>query len=405
METVKLNGTTIQGGGLKYAITPQIVLGDKNNGFEPGTILDANCGTGLFSVKDNTGILPGNWQFGKQLELGNYANLVIPGHEKDTKTREIIVYSGQSNVALMGSHIINGTGNVVTGSAYIGQHYNIVTASPNNPAKILNRELVDGVPTIKIDVKADSTQGKAMLQRNFNIAVNIKYDEKTGAQILNPVDFTASRSGGTISATADGYIQVKNQNLGKLYYDQSVTHMIYMLTNVSGRNNLAAGFFNSIEGSASCVVGQANAISSNGSFCAGNFGQVFSSWSQAMGDGIVVYNYAEHGVGCFNKSTSLTGTTTQKVQPTGDARKKTTLFSIGNGTSNDARSNALEIKYNGDMYLNDGRKVQDVLPQTPAATRPANPVLGQMFFDTTKNKPLWFGKDDKWVDANGTVVA
>lgn len=45
-----------------------------------------------------------------------------------------------------------------------------------------------------------------------------------------------------------------------------------------------------------------------------------------------------------------------------------TLFSVGNGTADNARHNAFEIRQNGDIYLNDGSKLQDTVSATTANT-------------------------------------
>ena len=66
-------------------------------------------------------------------------------------------------------------------------------------------------------------------------------------------------------------------------------------------------------------------------------------------------NFGEHASGVFNVSNSATTTY-------GDSGN--TLFSVGNGTSNNARHNAFEIRQNGDIYLTkDGQdvKLQDQL--------------------------------------------
>jgi hypothetical protein len=37
------------------------------------------------------------------------------------------------------------------------------------------------------------------------------------------------------------------------------------------------------------------------------------------------------------------------------------------------------------------------------ADRPASPVTGQMFFDTTLGTPIWWNGSN-WIDASGTTV-
>lgn len=37
-------------------------------------------------------------------------------------------------------------------------------------------------------------------------------------------------------------------------------------------------------------------------------------------------------------------------------------------------------------------------------SRPTNAYIGQMFFDTTLNKPIWYKTTSTWIDATGTTV-
>jgi hypothetical protein len=40
----------------------------------------------------------------------------------------------------------------------------------------------------------------------------------------------------------------------------------------------------------------------------------------------------------------------------------------------------------------------------PTAQRPARPVTGQMYYDTTLGKPIWRHGSGVWKDASGTPV-
>lgn len=74
-----------------------------------------------------------------------------------------------------------------------------------------------------------------------------------------------------------------------------------------------------------------------------------------IGSYLNVYNSNEASFGKYNNSVQNTGV---------GGESGTTLFSIGNGTSNNARHNALEIRQNGDIYCNNGTsdvKLQDYL--------------------------------------------
>ena len=84
--------------------------------------------------------------------------------------------------------------------------------------------------------------------------------------------------------------------------------------------------------------------------------------SHAEGDHTIANNEAEHASGAYNVSNSASTTF-------GNAGN--TLFSVGNGTADDARHNAFEIRQNGDIYCSDGTndvKLQDTITATAANT-------------------------------------
>lgn len=400
METVKLNGTTIQGGGLKYAVTPQIVLGDIKNGFEPGTILDANAqGSTVEKVQ-----LSGTTSTVTQLQPSSSLYMptissIYQGQASDT------IMNGYNNIISTKIGAIGGKYNIFFGSGLISGANNILTGFGIGPIKILKRETIDGKPATTLDLKATSDVGVRMLANNVAVLTNLRYDEATDRIIYKQVDNNLSRNTDA-DVGPDGNIRLRNILLRDIHYDTTITHVICTLSVIVGNYNINGGAANTIKGSYNTVWGSKLDVEGWSNAVFGIDCKVSASASISAGTGLQVDNYNQITFGAFNAITKTTGTEAEKKKlPLGDVRKTATLFAIGNGIDANNRSNALEIKYNGDMYLNDGRKVQDVLPIQPAATRPTNPVLGQMFFDTVKNKPLWFGKDNKWVDANGTVVA
>ena len=77
--------------------------------------------------------------------------------------------------------------------------------------------------------------------------------------------------------------------------------------------------------------------------------------SHAEGANTITNNYVEHASGRFNVSSSAS---------TSFGNSGNTLFSVGNGTSDNARHNAFEIRQNGDIYISSGGtdiKLQDNL--------------------------------------------
>jgi hypothetical protein len=90
-------------------------------------------------------------------------------------------------------------------------------------------------------------------------------------------------------------------------------------------------------------------------FVCGNSNSGYSSNQFICNAGNKAYNINEFASGQYNISVSTTTIF-------GDSGN--TLFSVGNGTANNARHNAFEIRQNGDIYVNDGTndvRLQDTI--------------------------------------------
>lgn len=411
METVKLNGTTIQGGGLKYAITPQIVLGDEKHGNIPGTILDANAVKQIVDSGGSSGESNANLslrQYNSKsdarfdvLETTKNLSLNVALWAQDGIYGGASYINGVSNILGGRCQAVTGYYNYAAGQCAISGNNNIVSGNTTTPIRITKKEKSAEGLKITLDLHESTSVAKDLLKEKCCVIPNLDYDADKKETFIDVIDSNITRDA-KAQIGPDGYIVLTNLALNALY-NSNHTHVVIVRNYTIGNFNLSIGTNNLVKCSGSANVGSAIVNTGNTSCCFGHDVDNSAKHSITAGEGLITTNFAAASFGAFNSSTVITGDKTKL--PTGEVRKTATLFAIGNGTDADHRSNALEIKYNGDMYLNDGRKVQDVLPQTPAATRPANPVLGQMFFDTVKNKPLWFGKDNKWVDANGTVVA
>lgn len=403
METVKLSNTVISGGGLKYAMTPQLILGNPENGYRPGTLLDANASVSFQQSPELK--VSENYTIDSKKLIAVRNNISLPTSNANTQAHQVVAAYG-GNILTGGNQFISGFSNVSINVGTIDGNRNIVTSSGAITAKILKKEFIGNTSRITVDVKENSTLGKLIKEKKVYILVNFIHTE-SGKWEIGIIDSEYSvRYGGDITISDDGYIQFNNIYLNKIAANKDINELVLSLNNIEGSNNIANCQHVYLKGNWNLVSGYQHVVNGDWSATTGVSNQLTQTRQQAFGLGLKLTNTCECALGVYNKSVQnpkVSGK--QDKLPKDDEKKDTTLFTIGNGTDNDNRSNALEIKYNGDMYLNDGRKVQDVLPQTPAATRPTNPVLGQMFFDTVKNKPLWFGKDNKWVDANGTVVA
>ena len=118
-----------------------------------------------------------------------------------------------------------------------------------------------------------------------------------------------------------------------------------------GKNNNASTYAQN-----SLVVGENSSISNGGNInCAVAIGYASTantSYSTAVGSYVKTNNSNELSTGKYN------------VSNTGSTTADKTLFSVGNGTADNARHNAFEIRQNGDIYCNNGTsdvKLQDYI--------------------------------------------
>lgn len=119
-----------------------------------------------------------------------------------------------------------------------------------------------------------------------------------------------------------------------------------------GGNNLSSGRASFAMGGMNSYSYQGNNAIGHSSFVGGIKSNARGDYSFAFGNYINANNQSEHSQGEYNVSN--TGST--------DADK--TLFSVGNGTADNARHNAFEIRQNGDIYITSGGtdiKLQDNL--------------------------------------------
>lgn len=119
-------------------------------------------------------------------------------------------------------------------------------------------------------------------------------------------------------------------------------------SHAEGNQTIAAGNYSHAEGYQTFV-------SSNYSHAEGYNTTVDGNYSHAEGNYTIAINQSEHASGQYNVSNNANNTF---------GNSGNTLFSVGNGTSYNARHNAFEIRQNGDIYLSSGGtdiKLQDHL--------------------------------------------
>ena len=119
-------------------------------------------------------------------------------------------------------------------------------------------------------------------------------------------------------------------------------------SHAEGATTKANGIASHAEGMNTNAYGSVSHAEGSDTYAGGDY-------SHAEGNGTITNNASEHASGQFNNSVSASTTF-------GDSGN--TLFSVGNGTENEARHNAFEIRQNGDIYITkDGQdvKLQDQL--------------------------------------------
>ena len=137
--------------------------------------------------------------------------------------------------------------------------------------------------------------------------------------------------------------------------------------NAGGQLASAFGVSNEANGRASFVIGASNTVTGEYSFAGGDY-------SVARGICSFAFGYMAKAIGnysiAFGSYFPLANNTAEvaigkaNVSHTGSTDADKTLFSVGNGTNDNIRHNAFEIRQNGDIYLSSGGtdiKLQDHL--------------------------------------------
>ena len=107
----------------------------------------------------------------------------------------------------------------------------------------------------------------------------------------------------------------------------------------NGNNSVSAGDYTRSNGTSSIALGTSTTTTGLSSAAIGANSTAAGSYSVALGHGLGAVNTDETALGKFNNYID-TGTTAEK-----------TFFTVGNGTSNNTKSNVLEIKQNDDIYV------------------------------------------------------
>ena len=212
--------------------------------------------------------------------------------------------------------------------------------------KTINNESILGSGNIDIQGGGGSTYtaGRGIDITNDTISFSLPISASTGTDALIMASDTYA-----ISDKAKGSYSV-SLNGGNLHPNYA-----------KGSNSLAEGMDTKTYGNAchsegyGTKAGVENNINIQYAHAEGDHTEAKGTASHAEGSYTIANNWVEHASGRYNNSVSASTTF-------GDSGN--TLFSVGNGTADNARHNAFEIRQNGDIYLTkDGQdvKLQDQL--------------------------------------------
>ena len=196
--------------------------------------------------------------------------------------------------------------------------------------KTINNESILGSGNIDIQGGSTYTAGRGIDITNDTISFSLPISAGTGTGSIvangNSTKATGSQSfaeGYSTSATSQG-----------AHSEGMASKATNTAAHAEGISTTASGPFSHAEGRNTTAIG----ISSH-----------------AEGDYTIANNQSEHTSGQYNVSSKASTTF---------GNSGNTLFSVGNGTADNARHNAFEIRQNGDIYLSSGGtdiKLQDHL--------------------------------------------
>lgn len=336
MNTAKLVNSALTGGGLIYPENLNVIIGNEDHGYPKGYVLDANAvsslsgGTGNVSSQQNNPFLKNLTTFSNNLKRGYQLSWC-----DDYKcNNNLILLSGLKNQFNGNSfgfaNIIQGNRVISVGNTSQLIGYDIMSAGNNN--------------IISSWTSVDSNNPKYTKVDDSNIIVNVDknstlYDlikkskllfkdseVKDGVNVFNNIDgASAYYFSYTVTDIDDHHIKLTSSDFKNFIKEPT------------GR----LPFFNIYNYNANNIINGTN-IFSNGDICIMSgtgiiVDKVFNS--AAFGYGLQVSNDTEITVGSYNVSKALTG----------DDRY---VFSVGAGTK-DERKNALEIRRNGKVYIQD----------------------------------------------------
>ena len=268
-------------------------------------------------------------------------------------------------------------------------------------------------------------------------ALNTKVFEKTYSKIKNAIftgSFSHNRKAGTTIGTysfAEGFNTTASGGSSHAEGDNTIASGEY--SHAEGANTEASGYFAHAEGSDTTASEMSSHAEGDTTLASGHFAHSEGSETTASGD----FSHAEGGMtkasGYFShaegESTTASGSNShtegsstiangesQHVQGKYNIADETSAFIIGNGSSDNARSNAMKVDWNGNLEVagdlkdGSGNTFSNMMSKTnPTGTgsfslnRKANTAIGNYSF--AEGESTTASGDFSHAEGQGTVAS
>lgn len=242
---------------------------------------------------------------------------------------------GSRNKAIGDYSTTIGEANKTAFASYAFGAFNTVN---NSFATALGRgNLVNGDGAIAMGFEDTATGTVAVVQGFHSKAgadntVAIGTDSKAlGIQSL-AIGISATATGGGAMAMGYGNTAAGNYS-ATLGYN----------TKALGTVSMATGTFSTAGGDFSTAMGYSTVASGHNASAFGHFAKASGDYSNAIGNNVVVKSYSGFVTGLFNDSSNAANST--------DVNPANRIFEVGNGTADNARSNAVTILQNGNIGI------------------------------------------------------
>ena len=344
MNTAKLVNSALTGGGLIYPENLNVIIGNESKGYPKGYVLDANATLSLAGQassgsgsqtpgqqgdnQQNNPLLKNIYTYNTNTRRGfqlsyddsnRYSNnLIIGDIDKGQFNGNSI---GYGNI-IQGNHIISiGNENILTGDSIVslkrGNHINSYRTFFNPPyTKVDDNNII-----VTVD-KNSELYNLIKNSKKLYYNTEVKNDDLIISDIasgsIRNLDYT-------VTDINDTQIKLTSNSFKNFIKAQTGTLPFFNIYN-NGEVNIINGY----------------SIVNNGDICIASGVDINiqrGGNSAAFGYGLNITNNVEIGIGSYNVSKYLTGT---------DAY----VFTVGVG-SKDERKNAIEVRRNGKVYIQD----------------------------------------------------